>query len=251
MVSRWAPWKFARIFSFSARWTNENESRKISCIRSPTGLKWRTDRLLGSLNYAINDRFGFRFFFFSSKKSLFFFSFPRFRKQIHFDFLKDRQALFHQRTTVIHFITTTSFVMYRFFAIASSLLVFLIASSSTAFVVDTGNKAAVTTPIQLDIDLTQKSNACCTSYPYCSCPKLEAKTRRTTKIHQIKLPAAKQQQASNNYECCANYPYCSCPKLETAPVMNNRIHQIKLLSAKQVNSNSCCPDFPYCGCPKL
>lgn len=143
--------------------------------------------------------------------------------------------------------------MHRIFAIPSSLLVLLNASSSTAFVVDTGNKAAVTTPIQLDIDVT--SNACCTNYPYCSCPKLEAKTNksiRRAKIHQIKLPAAKQQQASNNYECCASYPYCNCPILETAPVTNIRIHQIKLPSAKnQVNSNSCCPDFPYCGCPKL
>ncbi len=223
-------------FLFSLK-DNPCQSRAIWLVQSkfwpPVGFSEDATQILRLAGFSFS--FSFQKFFFSSFIAL----------MINEYNLAEGSS--HQSS---HGKTPYFFIMNRIFAIASSLLVLFI-TTSTAFVVDSGNKAAVIPTIQLDIDLGHAKNsnyACCPDYPYCSCPKLDAKattystiSTKRTKIRNIKLPPVGAMQSSNNYECCASYPYCGCPKLD-APVTAQRI---------QANSNSCCPDFPYCGCPKL
>ena len=167
---------------------------------------------------------------YSSHKNSFFLSFDHFRPSGNASFFIS--SLFENRIII----------MYRLFAIASSLLL-LIGSSAALTVV--GNKPAGFTPIQLDLDLgspaaeanngcalkdrmgpssrrsgassygpvSKSSNACCADYPMCSCPKLETPVEQTT--FKIELPTAKQAKTDSTCSCCPDYPYCSCPKLET------------------------------------
>ena len=113
----------------------------------------------------------------------------------------------------------------------------------------------------------QSSNACCSDYPYCGCPKLDtAATTKVKKNFRIKLPAVKAQSSNM---CCPDFPYCGCPKLDTRP-KQPRFQVIDVRSSAKRNakvmaltarpkalvgagksSGGCCPDYPLCGCPKL